>query len=77
MSGRSARPMTVVLRTPAATAVCVTPITDILPFVGHRVSYVAYRLKYDRAAVPERRSGRSLVSCIFAQAAAYLRGPHR
>ena len=56
MSGRSARPPTFWCALRRQPAVCLTPKTDILPFVGHPVSYAAYRLKYDRGAFAERRS---------------------
>ena len=50
MSGRAVQRVSILLRASARTGPFLTPKADILPFVGHQVSYVAYRLKYDQAA---------------------------
>ena len=72
MSGRSVHRMAIRLRASAAGHPFLTPKADILPFVGHRVSYVAYRLKYDRRRSAAPIDGRSSVNCFFTQAVACL-----
>jgi hypothetical protein len=72
MSDRSVHRMSIRRRASAAAHPFLTPKADILPFVGHRVSYVAYRLKYDRRRSRNADRWEKSVNCFFTQAVACL-----